>query len=64
MTANVRAVIENGSERAAADQQKPASKAVIMDSLVATEAELKALYEDIDQSAAMSYRMSPRPTGI
>ena len=62
MSARVLAVKESASERSAADHQKPASAAMIMDSMVATEAELKALYEQIDQSAEMSYRGSARRT--
>jgi hypothetical protein len=62
MNAKVRAAVENANERP--NQQKPASRTLVMESLVATEAELKSLYEEIDQAVAMSYRMSPGRTGI
>jgi hypothetical protein len=58
------AAIESAEQQMAADRQRPALRSVIMESLVATEAELNALYEETDRFVGASARIPNKRLGV
>lgn len=61
MGAKKLAAKEDGADRAVTvDLRKPATAADLMESMVATEAELKALWEEMDSMAGIGCRTPTR----